>query len=1419
MSGDAADSVTAARAPRAVMPARAETERTGGLPRPQRERWQPLRVGLLDLFRYDCQEFWFRDGRLLWRGNNGTGKSKVLALTLPFLLDGELAAHRVEPDGDPHKKMEWNLLLGGRYPERLGYTWIEFGRADADGREHFLTAGIALKAVAGRGIADRWFFVTDRRVGRDLPLVTAAGTALSRDRLAEAIGDRGQVARTADHYRRLLDERLFQLGADRYAALLDLLVQLRQPQLSKRPDPERLSRALSEALAPLDPGLLADAAAGFHDLEQQREELRSLQDTLAHLQRFAARYTRYAAVAARRQAGELRTAHSHYENAGRRLGEVRQQAVAAAADAEQIAVRLNAVRGRRVELEAVRGQLTESPELRELDRLGEEADGARRRAEEAHRRLAGVRESHRRSADRVRTASSDAEAAGRQRDELVRAVAVCARDAAAAAAHDLVVGMPGALADPAGLRRALTTVADDRTAALEAVRGLTDQAGAAAQRHREHLARLAGLESDRDASGDALATAREAAVLEGDRLVGAWLGFAARTDTVAVPYPEEVGLRDWVRDIDGPEPASEVLDRRVHDVQRDLARDEAAARAGIAEVRGRIDELTARQAELEAGIPLPPPVPPTRDEGSRGGRAGAPLWRAVDLRGSAETSDRGVPGLTDAERAGLEAALQASGLLDAWVTPDGRVLDRDQLDAALLPCVAAPGRRTLADVLRVAPDPDDMQAAALTAEAVQAALRAVEVRERTQDLEVDDGDVAAPGAVMCMDGGYRLGSLRGRWTKPASEYLGAAARERARRARLAEVEAALDAAVQERADAEAELDRIVQTRSRLVEQLGDRPSDQPLRDAHARVTACVSELDRREAALVPAREAVSTARGVAEEARRVLVETAADLALPADALAQQQVVTALGRYRALAGELVAAVQRHADRLADIRSWGTELSAAEESLGAAADQEARADDERRVAEARLRTLVEAVGETVEALRIQLGNVVEELAALEVEQTELDTRYTAATLALGEAKGRERELHEEQGRRQQARVVAVLALRAFAATGLLAVAVPDLEVPDPEQDWAADPAVRLARRVESALADTDDTDPAWKRVQDDITRRFAELAESLTRHGHQAHADLREGRYVVSVVYSGRERAPAELIALLETEIGLRERELTTREQEVLEEHLVGDVASRLQELISEADDLVSWMNAELAERPTSTGMRLRLVWQPDPQGPEGLAEARAHLLRQTSHLWSPEDRRAVRDFLQRQIQRRRAEDPQGTWAEHLRHALDYRTWHRFVIERLQDGTWRWATGPASGGERVLTVSLPLFAAASAHYRSAHPHAPRLVLLDEAFAGVDDDARAKCLGLLTQFDLDVAMTSEREWGFYATVPGIATYQLVRHDGIDAVHVTAWEWDGAVPRQIPRPMVLPQASAPPATAPPATSVGGRGDDEALF
>ena len=56
---------------------------------------------------------------------------------------------------------------------------------------------------------------------------------------------------------------------------------------------------------------------------------------------------------------------------------------------------------------------------------------------------------------------------------------------------------------------------------------------------------------------------------------------------------------------------------------------------------------------------------------------------------------------------------------------------------------------------------------------------------------------------------------------------------------------------------------------------------------------------------------------------------------------------------------------------------------------------------------------------------------------------------------------------------------------------------------------------------------------------------------------------------------------------------RQRLLDSREREILENHLVGEVASTLQELIAAAERRVADTNRELAERPTSTGMQLRL----------------------------------------------------------------------------------------------------------------------------------------------------------------------------------------------------------------------------------
>lgn len=272
------------------------------LPEPLRDRWQPLRSGLLNLYRYDYEEFHYEQGRLLLRGNNGTGKSRVLALQLPFLLDGEVAPGRVEPDGDMAKRIEWNLLMG-RHPDRTGYTWIEFGRRMADGSVAYVTLGCGLRAVAGHtGLHGRWLFVTAQRIGRDLFLQNAQNQPYGQARLTELIGAQGNVFTRAEDYRRAVDQALFGLGT-RYGSLLELLIRLRRPQLSRKLDEAELSQALSDALPTLPATLIEEIAEAFRSLQSDREALRGFSDTRGAVDNFLRDYALYARVAVR-QSGD-----------------------------------------------------------------------------------------------------------------------------------------------------------------------------------------------------------------------------------------------------------------------------------------------------------------------------------------------------------------------------------------------------------------------------------------------------------------------------------------------------------------------------------------------------------------------------------------------------------------------------------------------------------------------------------------------------------------------------------------------------------------------------------------------------------------------------------------------------------------------------------------------------------------------------------------------------------------------------------------------------------------------------------------------------------------------------------------------------------------------------------------------------------
>ncbi|MCC6557732.1 MAG: TIGR02680 family protein [Polyangiaceae bacterium] len=1332
------------------------------LPSPVRARWQPLRSGLVNLYRYDREELHFEEGRLLLRGNNGSGKSRILALQLPFLLDGEVHPHRIEPDADPAKRIEWNLLMS-RHEERRGYTWIEFGRRDDDGAEHYVTLGCGLHAAAGRGLVQKWFFVTRRRIGRDV-FLESGGAAISRERLEAELGGEGEVLTSAAAYRAAVDKALFGLGS-RYDALVDLLIQLRQPQLSRSLDEAKLGAALSTALPPVPPQVVGDVAESFRSLEAYRIELEGFRAARDASSAFLAEYRRYAEVAARRRAECVRRAHGAYETAmrGLRGAEVSLEEARAAQAAAEAAVAAGEreARGAAQELETLR-QRPEMDQARALDEARRAVEGRGREAADAERERG---------------------AADAERDRLARRRALAAADAgdARAAAAHAVAGVEGA-AREVGLAGAIAVVGWEAApdAELENARRRLDRAVAERARAAAHLRKLAAeveraerararAEAALEGAGAQLDRVRErerdaaaARAAEAEALVTAWLGWAPRCTALRISDVEDVAsaLEEWCESGAGESPAAAAIQSALRDALAEHAARAAEAERAAGEARAALRKLEGERDRLRSGAHSPPPAPPSRSPGAREGRPGAPLWQLTDF----------APGLDARARAGIEAALEASGLLDAWVTPDGRVLAEGVHDAALsatIPC-ASPRDERLDRFLVPAPaDGSDVPE-----EIVAAVLARIGGARGAGPVWVDPS------------GHYALGPLHGAWDKAEPAHVGHASREAARRRRLAEIEieiegvrGALDAAEQARIRAEAGA-RAAQQEARGA------PQDAPVRRAIAALDAATGGVaDARAAFAAEEQRALERRRDetMAIEARD---RVAADLGLSAWVGDLDRHDERLGALRQAAAALWPTARAAARAAARAEEAADEAEAAAER--ARAREQAAADAALRLHEAEVhqRTLARTHGAAVE----EILRLVEEarrraLACQGAQRRALEEskRAFAAAEVAGAAIAPAR---DKLDRATRDREVQIAALAALAAAGLLDV----IEIADdpaaPGATWTPTRAIELARRIEAALSGIDHDDRAWDRLQKGIFRHVEALRDALLQHRYEPQISTADALVVVTVRWQDRDWSIRELEAMLGDEVGHRQSMLDAREREVLENHLIGEVASHLHDLLHRCEDMVRDMNRELDARPTSTGMKLRFAWTPREDGPAGLLEARQRLMR-AGGTWSPADRELLARYLKDQIEAVRARTEAGSWQEHLTAALDYRAWHAFAVERFQDGVWRRLTrrthGTGSGGEKALALTIPQFAAAAAHYRSADPRAPRLILLDEAFVGIDTDMRAKCMGLLAAFDLDFVMTSEREWGCYATLPAVAIHHLVTRPGIDAVGVTRWVWNG--------------------------------------
>ncbi|MFC8385755.1 TIGR02680 family protein [Nocardia sp. NPDC057272] len=1352
-------------------------------------RWRMSRAGMVNVWHYIDTEFTLSGGRLILRGSNGSGKSRALEMLLPFLLDAD--RRRMDATGSQKVSLDELMHTGiGNQTNRVGYLWLELSRPGA-----FLTLGAHIRYSASAKRSEVNYFTTERRVGHDLNLVADNREPLARDQLAELVG--AHRLGDAEQHREAVRTRVFGLhgefGRDRFTGLMQLLHTLRSPDVGNRIDEGKLPQILSDALPPLSEQMLEAAGDRLDDLSETRLAQSRLSDTLEHAREFHDVYRRYAATTLTAGAASLEGVIDAVDGA---VGAHRDRITEAAELAgEQTSVnqQISELTEERDTLKGAIEVLSDRPELADADdlKLRDEqvlllrriADTALVDAERARGAEQALVESVERGLGAVDTAVREAVSLlSAAKDGLVDIGLTTGElpdtfncDRATAGAVTAVVmdsldgppvsitrpSLPAWTLEPSDLSHAAESARRSAEAAYQRGR-LVERRIAEARRLDSTLARVLDQENRAEEAEGAAESQRNGATRS-----------AQERDELAIDlnrrWREWVSAPDTTRIIPGaawPPAVSEVLtvdlealcgDSESDDVLDEL--DAAPERAAIpvreelaVQSRGLVDEqraddlrrvdLSTRRGELLDEHDPEPPVGPLHRVHS-----GVPLWSAVDFQ----------PHLTAEERAGIEAALLASGLLTATVALDATVQAED--GEILLTPIETVANSPLSTAL--CPDP----AADVPSDLIASILARVGLHDQNSR------------ATIGTDGSWQNGSLSGRHTQPKALYIGGAARAANREAELAHIEIQLDeltTAAEDRKAAHAEINR---RRGELDSHLATAPRTRKL--ALQRQAARLAE--RRAA---EAEEDAHTQRRTATEARagwskefqthsRQCDSAGLPVAVEQLAAIEKQCRNAEQSCRALeksiqetikvANRLIGLPEQHAD--AQTQRETAELEAESRRrdwVRDASDVAAR----HAALDLSVREILDELGRSKKAQK----NTMTKLDDLGRRKTSLISKCTLAE--------HNRDLAEEEVRHRidELRTTGIAFDARLRLPGL-AAAASEVDV-----ERVADVTDRERIRGVIRVART-----AWK-VSKPVG--LNQLIAALRRFETGVSGQLDVTHHVESDVYLVHIEGAEEhhdCTAVLNYLIRRDEQgraALSERERKVFTEFVLGGVADELRRRVEQADALMKAMDGSLAGVRTSHGIGVSIAWSLDTADPE--LQRLIGLVKTNDAVRSDDGDEELVALIRHRVEQLHAADSSVGYTAHLRTALDYRVWHAVEVTILgpESNQRRRISKRAkiSQGETRFVSYVALFAAADG-FLSGLPssdQALRLVLLDDAFAKVDERAIGELMGLLVRMDIDFVMTGHALWGTVPEVPALDIYEIRRIGG-SAVIPTWIQWNG--------------------------------------
>ncbi|MGI6012509.1 MAG: TIGR02680 family protein [Ruminococcus sp.] len=1348
-------------------------------------RWQASKIGLINFWYYDEQEFPFVKGRMLLRGANGSGKSVTMQSVIPLLLDGNMSPERLDPFGSRDRKMSSYLLEedDGR-DERTGYLYLELKREKSN---IWLTIGMGIRARRGKPL-DKWYFsLTDgRRIGKDFWLYKEMGekVPLSRKELENRIGNGGQVFDRQTDYMDYVNRQIFGFETlEEYKEMIDLLIQLRTPKLSKDFKPSVVNDILSDSLQPLSDEDLRPMSEAIENMDTMNMNLKSREagyQAAGKIQKVLDRYNRQILFGKAQRCAANEKMLSSLEKEIREQAEQMQSCKERMETLEQEKSMLDA---RRDAMEKERESLSKSDAVslkaRQMD-LESRMKVREKLLEEKQKQIAAKQEQY------VATESKKKKEEDREYEkekELVKILDEMQTEAEEMAfeehpffQEELKKQLRSEFSwDTHKAQFEKTADEISRGTALLKEAQVCQKAADDLLKKREKQQRETDTAKRRENELEDVMLQIEN---EWKEALYSWNGSNTELKLTARQMQELARFADEYTE--GSDFA------RVRKIAADLWIEKNSEMNGsLLKKQEEFQELEKIHQEILEELKQwedhREPEPPRSDgvirNRERLKEAGIPyveFYKVVEFGNDLEKEvcDR------------IEEALLTMGILDALIVEEQyrkQVLKTDPgCEDRYLFVQHHYSGQSLLDVLDLNDSVNDI----FFNQRVTGILGNIgfSLSEQTAD------DLPAATRVS-PDGSYQIGVISGTVTgEHEAGFIGVQAREKNRRNRIAACRDALACNEEAQAKVGCEIEELKKRIACLEKEYQGLPQDTDLREAARMLSDARRVVERMKEEEARLEEELLKVQESLKELRSQAARIAQKLYLTCTLEVFCRAEEAAHRYRQYFYQLKSGHELYLQICVHLEELKEQLENLDGDLDRIRYEQGNTQRELKKEQEEYDSVVEQLKLTdYEQIRQRLDECMAWLQS-----------YPALLQSCVEESAQNRErlrVLQEQSvqngeRLAQCRRKGNYLEKCFKAER-------DLKYVELPEEAASAQKAEAYLQGECREQDLDQIIRNLNQVYfenrgflSDYQIMQTELFEELSQEAQQGDPPAK--RLDIAARYQGVRIPFGRLLVHLEEEIAQLKDLIRDGDRELFEDILANTVSRKIRGRINGSNAWVDKMNMLMGEMNTSSGLKLSLRWRSRMAETEDQLDTRelVELLKKDYRLMREEEAAKLSAHFRSKVEeaRRHARDSGGmiSFYQVMKETLDYRKWFEFQLffqkngERVKELT-NSMFGTFSGGEKAMAMYVPLFSAVVAKYEGGRSDAPRLISLDEAFVGVDNRNIRDMFRLMTEFRFDFIINSQVLWGDCDTLDALAIYQLLRPENARFVTVMPYLWNG--------------------------------------